>query len=82
MQAHYDHVSRAVCCECRDDEFDLDPENIMLMEAIWLSFQVRKQLIFYMFDVSNFDDDVAAAMSVTLTMLIFFSIVVPRNQLT
>ncbi|KAI3509706.1 hypothetical protein L1887_25218 [Cichorium endivia] len=23
----------------RDDEFDLDPENIMLMEAIWLSFQ-------------------------------------------
>ncbi|KAJ0684304.1 putative protein Sip5/DA2 [Helianthus annuus] len=25
--------------ECRDDEFDLDPENIMLMEAIWLSFQ-------------------------------------------
>ncbi|KAD3066366.1 hypothetical protein E3N88_34604 [Mikania micrantha] len=22
-----------------DDEFDLDPENIMLMEAIWLSFQ-------------------------------------------
>ncbi|XP_076918973.1 E3 ubiquitin-protein ligase DA2-like, partial [Bidens hawaiensis] len=26
--------------ENRDDEFDLDPENIMLMEAIWLSFQV------------------------------------------
>ncbi|KAF5780671.1 putative transcription factor C2H2 family [Helianthus annuus] len=25
--------------ENRDDEFDLDPENIMLMEAIWLSFQ-------------------------------------------
>ncbi|KAI3769413.1 hypothetical protein L6452_00515 [Arctium lappa] len=25
--------------ETRDDEFDLDPENIMLMEAIWLSFQ-------------------------------------------
>ncbi|KAL7594127.1 hypothetical protein Lser_V15G35010 [Lactuca serriola] len=23
----------------REDEFDLDPENIMLMEAIWLSFQ-------------------------------------------
>ncbi|KAI3675068.1 hypothetical protein L1987_84652 [Smallanthus sonchifolius] len=25
--------------ENRDDEFDLDPENVMLMEAIWLSFQ-------------------------------------------
>ncbi|KAL4555255.1 hypothetical protein LXL04_037869 [Taraxacum kok-saghyz] len=25
--------------DIRDDEFDLDPENIMLMEAIWLSFQ-------------------------------------------
>ncbi|KAI3809649.1 hypothetical protein L1987_19246 [Smallanthus sonchifolius] len=25
--------------ENRDDEFDLDPENLMLMEAIWLSFQ-------------------------------------------
>lgn len=25
--------------ENRDDEFDLDPENIMLMEAIWLSYQ-------------------------------------------
>nr|XP_043622091.1 E3 ubiquitin-protein ligase DA2-like [Erigeron canadensis] len=25
--------------ENREDEFDLDPENIMLMEAIWLSYQ-------------------------------------------
>lgn len=29
--------------ENRDDEFDLDPENIMLMEAIWLSFQEDKK---------------------------------------
>lgn len=28
-------------CEiCRDDEFDLDLEEIMVMEAIWLSIQV------------------------------------------
>ncbi|KAL8197954.1 hypothetical protein R6Q57_030038, partial [Mikania cordata] len=27
--------------EIRDDEFDPDPENIMLMEAIWLSFNFR-----------------------------------------
>lgn len=26
--------------KCRDDEFDLDLEDIMVMEAIWLSIQV------------------------------------------
>lgn len=26
--------------ECREDEFDLDLEDIMVMEAIWLSIQV------------------------------------------
>jgi len=26
---------------CRDDEFDVDLEDIMVMEAIWLSIQVR-----------------------------------------
>jgi len=25
---------------CRDDEFDVDLEDIMVMEAIWLSIQV------------------------------------------
>ncbi|MFS7947859.1 putative beta-ureidopropionase [Helianthus anomalus] len=29
----------------RDDEFNLDPENIMLMEAIWLSFQEVSRLL-------------------------------------
>jgi hypothetical protein len=26
---------------CRDDEFDVDLEDIMVMEAIWLSIQVK-----------------------------------------
>lgn len=26
---------------CRDDEFDVDLEDIMVMEAIWLSIQVN-----------------------------------------
>ena len=29
----------------RDDEFDLDLEDIMVMEAIWLSIQVFGHLI-------------------------------------
>jgi hypothetical protein len=29
----------------RDDEFDLDLEDIMVMEAIWLSIQVFSQLL-------------------------------------
>lgn len=30
-----------LCATCRDDEFDLDLEEIMVMEAIWLSIQVN-----------------------------------------
>ncbi|MFS7984028.1 putative transcription factor C2H2 family [Helianthus anomalus] len=39
--------------ENRDDEFDLDPENIMLMEAIWLSFQEDNK---HRHDTPNYGD--------------------------
>lgn len=34
------HLSFQHTVKCRDDNFDLDLEDIMVMEAIWLSIQV------------------------------------------
>lgn len=51
----YDVISLLYCFytdfECREGEFDLDLEDIMVMEAIWLSIQVLLHIQIFKFTI-------------------------------
>jgi hypothetical protein len=58
----------------RDDEFDLDLEDIMVMEAIWISLQVSSHLLSdeCRMESSCLLEDIIAVLSCSYTWRSFF----------